>query len=45
MVIERFEGNNMLPVYERQPKWPRPSRGLRYVNSWIKASSPGASNS
>ena len=37
MVIERFEGNNMLPVYERVNQNGRGlPDGLRYINSWIE---------
>ena len=37
MVIERFEGNNMLPVYERVEEMGRGlPDGLKYVNSWIE---------
>lgn len=37
MVIERFEGNNMLPVYERLKEKGRGlPDGLTYVNSWIE---------
>ena len=39
MVIERFEGNNMLPVYERVKQRGRGlPEGLKYVNSWIEPS-------
>src|SRR5947208_6298879 len=37
MVIERFEGNNMLPVYERVEEMGRGlPEGLKYINSWIE---------
>jgi Protein of unknown function (DUF3303) len=37
MVIERFEGNNMLPVYERFKQQGRGlPEGLKYINSWIE---------
>ena len=37
MVIERFEGNNMLPVYERVNQEGRGlPEGLKYINSWIE---------
>jgi hypothetical protein len=39
MVIERFEANNMLPVYERVKQRGRGlPEGLKYVNSWIEPS-------
>ena len=37
MVIERFEGNDMLPVYERVKQAGRGlPEGLKYINSWIE---------
>ena len=37
MVIERFESNNMLPVYERVKQNGRGlPDGLKYVNSWVE---------
>jgi len=37
MVIERFEGNDMIPVYERVKQQGRGlPEGLRYINSWIE---------
>ncbi|MCY7305692.1 MAG: DUF3303 domain-containing protein [Rhodoferax sp.] len=37
MVIETFDNNNMLPVYERvQDKGRGLPEGLRYISSWIK---------
>lgn len=37
MVIERFESNDMLPVYERVAEKGRGlPEGLKYVNSWIE---------
>jgi hypothetical protein len=37
MVIERFEGNDMLPVSERANQKGRGlPEGLKYVNSWIE---------
>jgi hypothetical protein len=39
MVIERFEGNDMLPVYRRTRDAGRGlPDGLRYVDSWIEPS-------
>jgi hypothetical protein len=39
MVIERFEGNDMTPVYERLAERGRGiPEGLRYVDSWVEAS-------
>ncbi len=39
MVIERFESNDMLPVYERVAQKGRGlPEGLKYVNSWIEPS-------
>ena len=39
MVVERFEGNDMLPVYERVNEKGRGlPEGLEYVNSWIEPS-------
>lgn len=38
MVIERFEGNDMLPVYRKLRDDGRVMpEGLRYVDSWIAA--------
>jgi hypothetical protein len=38
MVIERFEGNNMLPVYERVNQQGRGlPGGLKYVHRWVEA--------
>ena len=38
MVIERFEGNDMLPVYRlAKEKGRQLPEGLDYVNSWIAA--------
>lgn len=40
MVIERFEGNDMLPVYERLNQAGRGlPEGLKYVGSWIEPNS------
>ena len=37
MVIEQFEGNNMLPVYERVNQKGRGlPDGLKYINGWIE---------
>lgn len=38
MVIERFQGNDMLPAYRRvrDSGWGLPD-GLRYVDSWVEA--------
>lgn len=37
MVIERFEGNDMIPVYQRVAEAGRGlPEGLKYVNSWIE---------
>ena len=37
MVIERFENNDMLPVYERVKQTGRGlPEGLKYINSWIE---------
>jgi hypothetical protein len=37
MVIERFESNDMLPVYERAKEKGRGlPEGLKYVNSWVE---------
>jgi len=39
MVIERFERNDMLPVYERVKQSGRGlPEGLEYINSWIEPS-------
>jgi len=39
MVVERFEGNDMLPVYKRVRDEGRgPPEGLKYVASWIEPS-------
>jgi hypothetical protein len=39
MIIETFEGNNMLPVYERlQEKGRGLPQGLTYLSSWIEPS-------
>jgi Protein of unknown function (DUF3303) len=39
MVIERFEGNDMLPVYQRVRDEGRGlPEGLSYVSSWIEPS-------
>ena len=36
MVIERFQGNDMLPVYERVKESGRGlPDGLKYISSWI----------
>jgi hypothetical protein len=38
MVIERFEGNDMVPVYQRLEERGRQlPDGLTYVDSWIEA--------
>ena len=38
MVIERFEGNDMVPIYKRLEKRGRQlPEGLAYVDSWIEA--------
>lgn len=38
MVIERFERNDMLPIYRRlDEKGRQLPEGLRYVDSWIEA--------
>jgi hypothetical protein len=38
MVIERFEGNDMVPVYQRLEERGRQlPEGLSYVDSWIEA--------
>jgi hypothetical protein len=38
-VIERFDGNDMLPVYERLDQKGRGlPEGLKYVGSWIEPS-------
>jgi hypothetical protein len=38
MVIERFEGNDMVPIYKRlEEKGRQLPEGLAYVNSWIEA--------
>jgi len=38
MVIERFEGNDMVPVYQRLKSSGRSlPEGLTYVGSWIEA--------
>lgn len=37
MVIERFEGNDMVPVYERLQEQGRGMpAGLKYVASWVE---------
>lgn len=37
MVIERFEANDMIPVYQRVAEAGRGlPEGLKYVNSWIE---------
>jgi hypothetical protein len=37
MVIERFEGNDMIPVYQRVAEAGRGlPEGLKYVNSWVE---------
>ena len=37
MVIERFQGNDMLPVYERVKEAGRGlPDGLKYISSWIE---------
>jgi Protein of unknown function (DUF3303) len=37
MIIERFEGNDMLPVYKRVKTEGRGlPEGLKYVSSWIE---------
>ena len=39
MVIERFAGNDMLPVYQRVRDQGRGlPQGLQYINSWIEPS-------
>lgn len=39
MLIERFEGNDMLPVYKRLRDEGRGlPEGLKYVASWVEAS-------
>ena len=38
MVIERFEGNDMVPIYRRMGEKGRQlPEGLTYVDSWIEA--------
>jgi hypothetical protein len=38
MVIERFEGNDMVPVYRRlEARGRQLPEGLTYVDSWIEA--------
>ncbi len=38
MVIERFEGNDMVPIYQRlEAKGRQLPEGLAYVDSWIEA--------
>jgi len=38
MVIERFEGNDMVPIYRRLEEQGRQlPEGLTYVDSWIEA--------
>ena len=38
MVIERFEGNDMVPIYQRLEEQGRQlPEGLAYVDSWIEA--------
>ena len=38
MVIERFEGNDMVPIYQRlEQKGRQLPEGLAYVDSWIEA--------
>ena len=38
MVIERFEGNDMVPIYQRlEAKGRQLPEGLVYVDSWIEA--------
>jgi hypothetical protein len=38
MVIERFEGNDMVPIYRRlEEKGRQLPEGLAYVDSWIEA--------
>ena len=38
MVVERFEGNDMVPVYQRLEERGRQlPEGLSYVDSWIEA--------
>jgi hypothetical protein len=38
MVIERFEGNDMVPVYRQvKEKGRQLPEGLDYVNSWVAA--------
>ncbi len=38
MVIERFEGNDMVPIYQRLEQEGRQlPEGLVYVDSWIEA--------
>jgi hypothetical protein len=38
MVIERFEGNDMVPIYQRlETKGRQLPDGLAYVDSWIEA--------
>lgn len=38
MVIERFEGNDMIPIYQRLEEHGRQlPDGLVYVDSWIEA--------
>lgn len=37
MVVETFQDNNMLPIYEELQRGGRKlPEGLRYVNSWIE---------
>ena len=38
MVIERFEGNDMVPIYQRlEGKGRQLPEGLTYLDSWIEA--------
>ncbi len=38
MVIERFEGNDMVPIYQRlEAEGRQLPEGLAYVDSWIEA--------
>ena len=38
MVIERFEGNDMIPIYQRlEAEGRHLPDGLKYVDSWIEA--------
>ncbi len=45
MVVEHFRDNDMVPVYQRLRHEGRSlPNGLEYVDSWIEANLPAASN-